>query len=104
MEALLFGEQLRDKISLVQLENQKDIRWRVRALQAVGPVDALVKQDLLALDDATAYAMIEALMQGEIGNLLAQVAIAWRIILTPQRNLETIKQAMRHRYALLPLF
>ena len=65
MAAPLYGEELRSKISVVQLENQKDMQWRLRALQAVGPVDALVKQDLLAQDNANAYTMIEALMQGE---------------------------------------
>ena len=84
MAAPLYGEELRSKISVVQLENQKDMQWRLRALQAVGPVDALVKQDLLAQDNATAYTMIEALMQGEPS--LSPSCHAWRNSNLPKKS------------------
>ena len=62
MAAPLYGDELRGKVSAVQLENQKDILWRLKALQAI-PENALVKQELLEQDNATAFTMIEALIQ-----------------------------------------
>ena len=69
MAAPLFGDELRLKVSQIQTERQKDIQWKLKALQAI-PENALVKQELLQQDNATAFTMIEALIQQQ-GECLA---------------------------------
>lgn len=65
------NDELRDKVYAVQIENQKDLQWRIHALQALGSQGTLIKRELLQLKNADAFTMIEHLIQQQQGEDLA---------------------------------
>lgn len=61
------AQALTAKLSALQVEHQRDIPWKTRALQAIAAQHDLVKEAFLQEENANAFSMIEELMrQGEI--------------------------------------